>query len=209
LIHVSPISRIRPYLRRRILAMRRRSAIFMSVVAIFVAAAPYSAGQQPGAGEYQVKAVYLFNFGKFVTWPSPSSPKGDSFPICVLGTDPFGQMLDKTLAGEEVNGQKLVARRINLAREAADCRILFLGGSEANRIKETLATIGKSPVLTVGEMPGFLANGGMIQFVFKENKIHFSVNISAAERAGLVLSSQLLKVAIEARRDSDPVEGKR
>lgn len=188
--------------------LRRRIAIFMGMLAIFVVAAPYCAAQQPTAGEYQVKAVYLFNFGKFVTWPSPS-PKSDSFPVCVLGTDPFGQILDKTLAGEEINGQKLVARRIANASEAIDCRIIFIGASEASRIKETLATIGKTSALTVGEMPGFLANGGMIQFVVRDNKVHFSVNISAAEKAGLILSSQLLKVAIETRKDSDTPEGKR
>ena len=182
--------------------------MLLGLLAAFAATGSRSAAQEPSASEYRVKAVYLFNFGKFVSWPSPPS-KEDLFAVCVLGTDPFGKLLDSTLAGEEINGQKLVARRIVNARDGQDCRILFIGVSEPSRIKEILAPLEKSSVLTVGEMPGFLSNGGMIQFVIKENRVRFAVNLTAAEKAGLVLSSQLLKVAVETKRDSDNVDGKR
>ncbi len=158
--------------------------------------------QQPKAEEYQVKAVYLYNFGRFIEWPA-SAKSGESFPICVLGRDPFGATLDTTVAGTSIEQQKLVARRIASAREATDCRILFISSSESSRLKEIVASLDKSPALTVSDVPGFTASGGMIQFVRKENKVRFEVNLTATEKAGLTLSSQLLKVATEIKKVPD------
>lgn len=150
-------------------------------------------------GEYGVKAVYLFNFGKFIEWPA-SAKKDDSFAICVLGADPFGSVLDATLAGEAIDNRKLVAKRIASARDA-DCRILFVSSSEAPRLKDILASLNKSAILTVSDLPDFTVNGGMIQFVLQGDKVRFEVNLTAAEKADLTLSSQLLKVAQAVRRE--------
>jgi hypothetical protein len=158
-----------------------------------------SRAQQQKPEEYQVKAVYLFNFGRFTEWPATTS-KGDSFDICVLGRDPFGAALDDALAHEMIDNQKLTALRIATSRDAARCRILFVSSSEAPRVKEILTSVEKSNVLTVSDLPGFTNNGGMIQFVLKENKVRFEVNLAAAEKAGLRLSSQLLKVAADVKR---------
>ncbi|MGC1685023.1 MAG: YfiR family protein [Candidatus Acidiferrales bacterium] len=149
-----------------------------------------------------MKAVYLYNFGKFVDWPTanPTASKDDLFQICVLGRDPFGPYLDSILAGETIQNRKLAARRIANSREAANCRILFISNSEAPRIKVILNSVDKSGVLTVSDTPGFTADGGMIQFVLTENKVRFEVNLVAAERSGLTLSSQLLKVATQVKR---------
>jgi hypothetical protein len=157
--------------------------------------------QKSKPGEYQVKAAYLYNFGKFVEWPATVA-KDESFTICVLGDDPFGAALDATLAGEAIDSQKLVARRITNARDAAGCRILFISSSESGRIKEILTAVDKSGVLTVSDMLDFTSNGGMIQFVLKENKVRFEVNLAAGEKAGLTFSSQLLKVATDVRTES-------
>ena len=156
--------------------------------------------QQPKPEEYQVKAVYLYNFGRFVEWPA-SAKTGNSFAICVLGRDPFGAALDTTVAGAIIDNQKLVARRVSSAREATNCRILFISSSESNHGKDILAEVEKVSVLTVSDMPGFAGNGGMIQFVLRENKVRFEVNLAAAEKAGLTLSSQLLKVATEIKKE--------
>ncbi len=156
--------------------------------------------QQPKPEEYQVKAVYLYNFGRFVEWPA-SAKKNDSFAICVLGRDPFGAALDATLAGAAIDNQKLVARRISSAREATTCRILFVSSSESSHSKEILAALEKAAVLTVSDMPGFASNGGMIQFVLQGNRVRFEVNLTAAENAGLALSSQLLKVATDIKKE--------
>jgi hypothetical protein len=105
------------------------------------------------------------------------------------------------LAGEKIGNQTMVARRIADVQDAAKCRILFIASSESARMKLILAALGKSSVLTVSDMPDFTASSGMIQFVLEENKVRFEVNLSAADRAGLTLSSQLLKVATNVRKD--------
>jgi hypothetical protein len=187
---------------RRRRALERRVAVWLVAFLGSVAIGLPATAQQSRPEEYQVKAVYLFNFGKFVVWPNPSTAAPQaSFNVCVLGRDPFGGVLDATLAGEAINNRNLSAKRIASAHEAATCQILFISSSETPRIKEILAAVQGSPMLTVSDMPGFTGNGGMIQFVLKENKVRFEVNLTAAEKAGLMLSSQLLKVATDIRRE--------
>jgi hypothetical protein len=157
--------------------------------------------QRSNPSEYEVKAAYLYDFGKFVAWPTKVAAAGD-FTICVLGIDPFGATFDATIAGETINGKKVVVNRIATPQEAVSCRILFISASEESQLKEILATLDKTSVLTVSDISQFTRRGGMIQFVIDANRVRFEVNVTRAERAGLTLSSQLLKVAINVRRDS-------
>lgn len=160
--------------------------------------------QGPRPTEYQVKATYLYNFGQFVQWPRNASVKNASFPICVLGQDPFNFTLDATLAGQTIDGKSVIARRIATPQEASICRILFISSSEDNQLKEILAAVAKAGVLTVSDMPYFAQRGGMIQFTSDGNRIRFSVNLASAEDAGLTLSSDLLKLAVTVRRNPPP-----
>ena len=201
---------------RRTLSIRRPCRIGLCIVlfAANVCFARSLSPQQSKPQEYEVKAVYLYNFGRFVQWPaspagSPAATQAaapvaadDSFTICVLGRDPFGPVLDATLAGEVIDGRKFVTKRITSTRDGTHCRIIFISSSEAPRIKEILNSLEKSSALTVSEMPDFLNNGGIIQFVLKDNKVRFEVNLVAAGKAGLTISSQLLKVATEIKRES-------
>src|SRR4051812_3761086 len=105
---------------------------------------------EPTPTEYQVKAAYLFNFGQFVDWPaqsfsSPTAP----FVICVVGSDPFGTMLDDVTRGEVLGGHPLLVRRFARHADTTDCQILFIGRSEAGRIDETLQALQGRSVLTV------------------------------------------------------------
>lgn len=153
--------------------------------------------------EYEVKAAYLYNFGRFVEWPKVKSNNGP-FTVCVLGHDPFGAALDSTLAGETLHGSKVVAKRISTAQEAANCRILFISSSEAAQLKDILTTLNKASILTVSDIPQFARHGGIVEFILDGNKVRFDVNLAAAERASLALSSQLLKVALHVRRTALP-----
>ena len=157
--------------------------------------------QQPKPSEYQVKAAYLYNFGRFVKWPTGiAAVKGDSFAVCVLGQDPFGSTLDSTLAGEALDGKPVVIRRIARPQDAADCRILFVSSTEEHHLKEILAAIDQAGVLTVSDIRGFSLRGGIIQFVAEGDRVRFEINLASAESARLVLSSELLKVAAAVRR---------
>jgi len=145
--------------------------------------------------EFEVKAAYLFNFGKFVKWPVSAGSGRDTFSICVLGSDPFGAVLDSTVSGEQIDGKKVIVRRVNAAPEATSCRILFVGKSEEARLSSIVSTLGRSPVLTVSDISGFADHEGMIQFVMDSDRVRFQVNLAATQKAGLTLSSELLKVA--------------
>jgi hypothetical protein len=187
-----------PNPRCRTRALRYRIAVVV-MIAFGTSAISFSArAQQFKPQEYQVQAAYLFNFGKFVNWPATSAKDGP-FAICVLGRDQFGEVLDSTIARETIGDQKLVARRIANSRDAIGCRILFISSSEAPRTKEILTSLNKAAILTVSDMQDFTAEGGMIQFVLRENKVRFEVNLAVAQEAMLTLSSQLLKVAVEVR----------
>lgn len=152
--------------------------------------------------DYQVKAAYLYNFGRFVEWPANiAAAKGDAFTVCVLGQDPFGKTLDAILAGETIGGKSVIARRISTPEESAHCQILFMSAVEGNRVDKILETLDKEAVLTVSDMPEFSQHGGMIQFVLEGKRVRFEVNLAATQHAGLTLSSELLKVATTVRRN--------
>jgi uncharacterized protein DUF4154 len=166
---------------------------------------PGALAQRPKPSDYDVKAAYLYNFGRFVEWPGKvEASQGGSFTVCVLGQDPFGPSLDATLAGETIAGKTVVAKRISSAQESGSCQILFLGVSEASRLNKIIAELDQKSVLTVSDMPQFVNSGGMIQFVLEGKNVRFEVNLSAAQRAGLTLSSELLKVATVVRRNPQP-----
>ncbi len=166
---------------------------------------PVVRGQQPRPSEYQVKAVYLFNFGRFVSWPpeDPASASGP-FAICVMGKDPFGPLLDATLEGETIGGRNVVARRVVQMEDTAGCRVLFISESEESRLKDILAVLDKSSILTVSDMAHFADRGGMIQFVLQGDRVRFEVNLASAAGAKLTLSSDLLKVAVTVRKSASP-----
>jgi len=150
--------------------------------------------------DYDVKAAYLYNFGRFVEWPGKVAPaQGSSFTVCVLGQDPFGPSLDTTLAGETIGGKTVVAKRISSSQESGNCQILFLSLTEATRLDKIITDLDKQAVLTVSDMPQFVKSGGMIQFVLEGKKVRFEVNLTATQHAGLTLSSELLKVATVVR----------
>jgi hypothetical protein len=144
--------------------------------------------------ESQVKAAYLYNFGKFVTWQMDRGA-GSTLDICVLGKDPFGPVLDSTVSGESIDGHPIAVKRLVAIQDGSHCSILFIGSSEEGRLTSILPFTQSYGILTVSDMPHFAERGGVIGFVSIEDKIRFEVNRSAAEQSHLTLSSELLKVA--------------
>ncbi len=174
------------------------------VITWIVVAAPCLHAQKSSPTENEVKSAYLYNFGKFVEWPAKATSVGEFFPICVLGDDTFGSTLETTISRESINGKKVLVKRVAKPQDAVTCRILFISSSQQSRLKEILAELDNTSVLTVSDMPEFTRRGGMIQFVIEANRVRFAVNLTSAERTGLTLSSQLLKVAIDVKRSAPP-----
>jgi hypothetical protein len=146
--------------------------------------------------EYQVKAVFLFNFGQFVEWPSNAydSPQAP-FVICVLGEDPFGKTLDDVVRGEAVGSRSLVVRRYTDADGIAGCNILFVGRNDAALLDEALAAARGHSVLTVTDVDGAASNGAIIVLYNDRQRIRMRINLAAAKANHLVISSKLLRPA--------------
>jgi hypothetical protein len=180
-----------------------RLALTAAVMVWVLTGVPGAHSQQAKPNEYQVKAAYLYNFGRFIQWPGgATTAKGEPFTICVLGRDPFGAMLNAVLADETINGRSVVAKRIPAPEDAVDCRILFISSSEVSQLKHILAALDSAKTLTVSDMPQFSRRGGMVQFILEGNYVRFEVNLTPAEHAGLTLSSDLLKLATSVRHDN-------
>jgi hypothetical protein len=146
--------------------------------------------------EYQVKAAFLFNFAKFVDWPTNAFAREDSaFVIGVLGTSPFGQDLEQTVRNKSVGGHRLNVLTASSIEEARKCHILFISASEVRRLREVFDGLRGASVLTVGETARFIDNGGMIGFLMEGQKVRFEINAEAARSAGLKISSKLLSLA--------------
>ena len=111
-------------------------------------AIPALPAQNARPTDYQVKATYLYNFGRFVEWPGKAAAaQSGPFTVCVLGQDPFGPSLDTTLAGETIGGKTVIAKRISSAQESGNCQILFLSLTEASRLNKIIADLDKKSVL--------------------------------------------------------------
>jgi YfiR/HmsC-like len=166
-------------------------------LAILVSLAGFpSARGQAAPSEYQLKAAFLFNFAKFIDWPPGSSTGPQSpFAICVLGQDPFGRVLDDSLNGKAIGNQPLTIRRLKDKTEARHCQMVFVSSSESAHLAEILESLRGANVLVVGETSGFAAAGGTIEFTLEDNRVRFTINTDAADRAGLMFSSKRLALA--------------
>ena len=153
-------------------------------------------GPGPFSNEYQIKAAFLPHFADAVKWPADASAAAkEVFTVGILGTDPFGNTVDKMFQDRPVHGLKVVIRR---SRDAADLRgahMVFISKSEEAKIQEILRSFAGTSTLTVGETAGFTALGGMIEFTFVGDTIRFHINSPAARKAGLEIGARLLKLA--------------
>jgi hypothetical protein len=183
--------------RRGVFRPGQKTAVLVAALMLTVLLnVPLARGQSSTAGEYQVKAAFLYNFAKFVDWPPSSFPNASTpLRICVLGQDPFGQELRDIAHGKTVNGRRLEVSNVTDLQQARSCHILFIASSEKRQIKRLLESLRGADVLTVGDTKGFAEQGGMINFVVEDNRVQFEVSRKAAEQAGLKISSKLLSVA--------------
>lgn len=154
-------------------------------------------GQPPRAvTQADVEAVYLYNFGKFVTWPSEQASGSAPFVICTLGNEDFRGALDALASSETLQGRKIAVRHLTSIAAADGCHILFVAHTEESRLSKDLNAIKLKPILTVSDASAFLDHGGMVQFVVQGKRVRFAVNLQPAVEAHLMVSSELLKVAV-------------
>jgi hypothetical protein len=170
--------------------------------------------------EYEVKAAFIFNFLKFIDWPQGKIADNGSIVIGIIGEDTFGPATD-IFKDKAVEEHKLTVKRFegleqikklpekdkNDRLEALKkCHLLFICQSEQKQIREILEIVNNNGVVTVADTEGFIESGGIVNFLTEDNKIRFDINQSAAEKNGLKIRSQLLRLA--KRVVSDPSTAK-
>jgi hypothetical protein len=152
--------------------------------------------QTQALSESQIKAGFVFNFTKFIEWPTDAFADPES-PIVlgVLGDSPITDLLIETAAGKTVNGRAVTIRRFKEGQDPRACNILFVSSSEQKHALQIIEKVKGSSVLTVSETSGFAQAGGMINFFVEGNKVRLEINLDAAGQARLKISAKVIAVA--------------
>jgi len=179
------------------LRQTRRASIFGIIACwVLLIASPNALSQKDEGAEYPVKLAFLYNFTKFIEWPPKSYP-APSAPllICIVGHDPFSQVLEAELRTRNVDGHPVEVKTLKPNDKLSLCQIVFVPATEKQHVGRIVSGLRGSSTLTVGETDGFAVQGGIINLTVEANRVHFEVNRLAAERAGLKVSSGLLSIA--------------
>jgi len=172
------------------------------ILGLLLQAGSVQAAETPALSERQVKALFLFNFAKYVDWPAAAFPDTNApIVIGIMGEDRFDDNLRHAVEGKTVNGRPFVIKQLAADSELSGCHILFISESEASRMGAILDKARSLPMLTVGEDEPFARNGGIVTFVLRNGNVRLDIDLAAAKKAGLTISSRLLAVA-------DMVKGK-
>jgi YfiR/HmsC-like len=156
----------------------------------------FSEAQTPATAEYELKAAFLFHFAQFVEWPEAAfKDAGSPLTYCTIGDDPFRGSLDEALNGKTLGARSFKVMHLKQPQEVHGCQVLFVGGTEKKFLAGIIAKLQGDSVLTVGESEHFAQDGGTIGFCLEGNKIRFEINLEAAEKAKLKISSKLLALA--------------
>ena len=170
------------------------------LVALLSCASAFSMADNHQTTEYKVKAAFLYNFSRFVTWPEHARQENGKFNLCILGSDPFRELLEP-LSGKSIQKSSLNIKRLATLDQDHACQIIFISQTGNRDLKHTMSILKEQPVLTVSDIEDFTAHGGIIQFKLVDNKVRFNINIDNISHAGLTISSKLLSLATIVRND--------
>jgi hypothetical protein len=175
------------------------------LVLLYAAAAwlvpPAAHAQETIALERRVKAAFLYKFADYVTWPDGAFARPDApLTFGVLGDEQVAAELAQTIAGRAAGGRPLAVRRLKDGESLAGIQVLFVPGSEPNRLPQVARSSGVQPLLIVSERDGALDHGSAINFVLAGDRVKFEIAVDAADKRGLKLSSRLLTVALNVRQ---------
>jgi hypothetical protein len=181
--------------KRRKLALLSRLSAMSVALNILVAAASAEAQSEAAMPEDEIKAAFLFNFARFIEWPSRQNGPDSPLILGVIGRDEFADTLERTVQNKSVRGRTLAVKRLSSARDARGCHMVFVGFTDRGRILQVIDAVGPSAVLTVGDAEAFTQKGGMVRFFPEGSRMRFEINVDAAARAGIRISSRLLQLA--------------
>lgn len=167
--------------------------------ALVAPAAPAVSAAEPPL-EVAVKAAYLDKLAPFVTWPAGAVAPTGPFAICVQGDDPFGSVLDRTLAGQSVFSRPIVVRRLPRLDSGSGCQIAYVAGSPDQSQAAALSAVAGAPVLTVTDEEHGPGPHGIVNLVLNRGRVRFAIDLDQARRNGLSISSKLLALAVRVKR---------
>lgn len=163
-------------------------------LAVLLCSRPLPA-QQVVLREYSVKAAFLYNLVKYTDWPSRAFPEpGAPIIIGLLGTDPFGAVLDQIVEGRVINGHPILVRRATGVAELKGAHVVFVAASEADRAAEQCAALESFRALTVGDTEQTAAFSA-VKFDLEEDRVVFTIDLGRTSRVGVNISSKLLHLA--------------
>ena len=155
------------------------------------------------ANEYALKASYLTLFTHYTSWPVGSlSESNTPIYICVLGSNPFGQLLEQSAVGRK-GGALLEVKYIKSHKEADQCQVIFISKRERNNEAKWIAALKDKPILTVGESVQAIKHGCAVAFNTEESRIKFEVNLVVVANANLKINSSMLNYASKVYRDTN------
>ena len=156
--------------------------------------------QSSSPTEYEIKAACLYNFAKLIDWPDEAFEDiNEPFSIGILGKDPFGVALERVIKDKTIGGRKISIRR---SSGHTSCQLLFISSTESENTSRVLETAEGSYIVTVSELDGFTELGGTIEFLIEENTVRFAINVDAADRAGVKMDPELLRLSTVVEEDS-------
>ena len=154
--------------------------------------------------EYQLKAVFLYRLSLFITWPDQTFIGPDQpFVIGILGDDPFGEHIDRVVKNEKVVSRPIRVQRYASMKDVSStpCQMLFISRALGKQWPHIKKQLQHHSMLTVSDMDQFGQMGGMVTIQTQNKRIKLEINAAETRRAGLVVSSKLLKVARRVQSD--------
>jgi hypothetical protein len=174
--------------------MLRHGTAWLLWLAVLGSTTPGAVASPAPSAEYQLKAVFLFNFAQFVEWPAPAFREPAApLVIGVLGDDPFGAYLDDLVRGEKIGNRPLRVRRYKPGEDFTECHIIFVCRSEIKELDKILGRLKGRSLLTVSDADTFTRQGGMVRFAMENGKVRLRINIEAAKASDLTISSKILR----------------
>lgn len=173
---------------------RQPAALLLALALLFLPA--MVVGQEPPVeSPHKIEAAFLRNFAHYVTWPGHAFPDSRSpWHIGVLGRDPFGDVLESTLRGRSVAGRSFAVFRGDSLDKLPPCQIIYIAHEQPALRRTALAELKDKPVLTVGDAPEFLREGGIIRFNVGD-RVRMSINLDQAKAASLTIQTRMLEVS--------------
>ena len=173
-----------------------RGGVLLAAWGLILAAPPLVRAQSEDNAQYRIKLAFLYNFTQFVQWPSDAFPQANTpFVVCVAGQDPFDPDHEQDLRSRSIDKHPIVIKGVKRGANLRACHMVFVTAPESRQVASIVDSLKGSYVLTIGETKGFAERGGIINFTIEENKVHFEINLDAAKRTPLTISSKVLALA--------------